>query len=272
MVVRTSAYATFAGIQLPAGKGTATGIYTIFNSEKQLMLRDTADMQLKNPRCIRITVPEVEEPYTAGIALDGTAPLLLHFNTLDSLLPPGVSVYTGATAAGMGTPASFIYARASWANSSGGFKNYASAADMQGQSKQAQQQAAANRAPGVRQVTATDKGVAFVLEINNTLGKTALELQFDLQSLDKGAERTTQWAVDYALGLYPTTFTALPTTPQQPVTGGGRFGNTTVTVALPEELENKSRKVTLRIAALTPTTGGGSRAATAIDNVRISWR
>jgi len=272
IAVRTSAYATFAGIQLPAGNGTATGIYTIFNSEKQLMLRDTADLQLKGPRCIRTAVPEVEEPYAAGMELAGTAPLLLHFNTLDSLLPPGVKVYTGATAAGMGTPAGFIHTRASWANSSGGFKNYASAADMQGQSTQAQQQAAANRAPGVRQITATDRGVAFVLEINNTLGKTGLELQFELQSLDKGAERTTQWTVDYALGLFPATFTALPTVPQQMVTGGSRFGNTTVTVALPEVLENTSRKVTLRIAALTPTTGTGSRAATAIDNVRISWR
>lgn len=272
LAVRTSAYATFASVKLPLGKGTVTGIYTVFNNDKQLMIRDTTDVRLRGIRCVRNSTPETETPYTAGMELTGPSPLLLHFNTLDSLLPQGMHVYTEATAGSMGTIADFVHTRASWAVSSGGFKNYASATGLQVQSTQAQQQASANRAPGVRQVTATDKGVAFVFEINNTTGKKGLELQFDLQSLDAAAERTTQWTVDYALGTRPAAFSPLPTVPALLTTGGGRFGNTAVTVALPEALENSSRKLTLRMVVLTPTTGGGSRASAAIDDVRISWR
>ncbi|GGH83014.1 hypothetical protein GCM10011379_57770 [Filimonas zeae] len=271
VAVRTSAYATFAGIRLPAGNGTVTGIYSVFNSEKQLMIRDTADVQLKALRCTRVTVPDVEQPYTAGIALTAS-PLLLHFNALDSVLPQGMYLYTGATATGIGTATNFIHSRTSWANTSGGFKNYASAAGLQMQSTQAQQQAANDRAAGVRQVTVTDKGVAFVFEINNTTGKTGIELDWNMQSLDAGAERTTQWTVDYAQGLNPTVFTPLQTIPEVVITGGGRFSNTPIKVVLPEVLHNNSRKLTLRIAALQATAGSGSRATTAIDNVRISWR
>lgn len=57
-VVRTSAYASFAGLRLPKGNGSITAIYTIFKSSptsstttKQLIIRDTADVQFNNVRC-----------------------------------------------------------------------------------------------------------------------------------------------------------------------------------------------------------------------------
>jgi hypothetical protein len=57
-VVRTSAYSNFAGLRLPKGNGSITAIYTIFKSSpssstttKQLIIRDTADIQFNNPRC-----------------------------------------------------------------------------------------------------------------------------------------------------------------------------------------------------------------------------
>jgi hypothetical protein len=45
IIVRTSAYANFAGIQLPQGRGSITSIYTLFNTTKQLLIRDTSDVK-----------------------------------------------------------------------------------------------------------------------------------------------------------------------------------------------------------------------------------
>lgn len=58
LIVRNSAYANFAAVPLPKGNGTITSIYTIYkstptssNTDKQLLLRDTSDVQFTNPRC-----------------------------------------------------------------------------------------------------------------------------------------------------------------------------------------------------------------------------
>lgn len=49
--LRSSGYADFAGIATPTGNGSIIGIYSVYNSEKQLMIRDTSDILLKNKRC-----------------------------------------------------------------------------------------------------------------------------------------------------------------------------------------------------------------------------
>jgi len=57
IAVRTSNYASFAGVGLPTGKGTITGIYTVYTSTvsgsrtPQLVIRDTNDVQFHEPRC-----------------------------------------------------------------------------------------------------------------------------------------------------------------------------------------------------------------------------
>ncbi len=51
MYLRTSGYANFAGIKLPSGNGEIVGIYSVFNSEKQIFIRDTSDILLKAKRC-----------------------------------------------------------------------------------------------------------------------------------------------------------------------------------------------------------------------------
>ncbi|MBC7935123.1 MAG: choice-of-anchor J domain-containing protein [Rhizobacter sp.] len=58
IIVRTSAYANFAGQKVAAGKGTVKSIYTIFRSSptnpnitKQLLLRDLDDVQFTGLRC-----------------------------------------------------------------------------------------------------------------------------------------------------------------------------------------------------------------------------
>ena len=49
IIVRTSAYANFAGLRVAQGRGTIYAIYTTFGSTKQLIIRDTADVKFTDP-------------------------------------------------------------------------------------------------------------------------------------------------------------------------------------------------------------------------------
>ncbi len=49
--LRTSGYADFAGISLPKNNGDIVGIYSVYNYEKQLLLRDTSDILFRSKRC-----------------------------------------------------------------------------------------------------------------------------------------------------------------------------------------------------------------------------
>lgn len=51
IVLRTSSYSSFAGINVPNGNGSITAIYTTFGSVKQLFIRDTSDVQFTSKRC-----------------------------------------------------------------------------------------------------------------------------------------------------------------------------------------------------------------------------
>jgi hypothetical protein len=51
LIVRTSGYASFAGETLPSGKGSITGIVTVFNSDYQLVVRDYSEVQMSGDRC-----------------------------------------------------------------------------------------------------------------------------------------------------------------------------------------------------------------------------
>lgn len=50
-IIRTSAYANFAALRVPAGNGSITAIYTLFGSTKQFIIRDTSDVQFTGSRC-----------------------------------------------------------------------------------------------------------------------------------------------------------------------------------------------------------------------------
>lgn len=49
--LRTGGYADFAGNKTPSGNGIVIGVYSVFNAEKQLILRDTSDILLTGKRC-----------------------------------------------------------------------------------------------------------------------------------------------------------------------------------------------------------------------------
>ncbi len=51
VIVRTSAYASFAGLNVPDGNGKLTALYTAYGTTKQLILRDTSDVQFYANRC-----------------------------------------------------------------------------------------------------------------------------------------------------------------------------------------------------------------------------
>jgi hypothetical protein len=49
IIVRTSAYANFAGQKVSQGRGSLIAIYTTFGTTKQLIIRDTNDVKFTNP-------------------------------------------------------------------------------------------------------------------------------------------------------------------------------------------------------------------------------
>jgi hypothetical protein len=49
IIVRTSAFANFAGNQVAQGRGSIKSIYTVFGTTKQLILRDSTDVMFTNP-------------------------------------------------------------------------------------------------------------------------------------------------------------------------------------------------------------------------------
>lgn len=51
LIVRTSAYANFAGVNVPNGNGDITFIYTTFGTTRQLVIRDTTDVEFNGLRC-----------------------------------------------------------------------------------------------------------------------------------------------------------------------------------------------------------------------------
>lgn len=49
--IRTSGFARFAAVKTPRGNGSVTAIYSVFRTDKQLLIRDTSDVQMTGLRC-----------------------------------------------------------------------------------------------------------------------------------------------------------------------------------------------------------------------------
>jgi len=73
-IIRTSAYADFAGLSVPKGNGSVTAIYTVYRTTKQFLIRDTSDVQFNGDRCgstppnpaSRITIAALRALYSNG--------------------------------------------------------------------------------------------------------------------------------------------------------------------------------------------------------------
>jgi hypothetical protein len=201
-----------------------------------------------------------------GLINLAASPYVQNFNGIGTGLPPGVTVRTGATVSATGTDAAFSTAPATWNNTGGGFKNFASGNNDQGVT----QNTATDRAVGVRQVTATDQGTAFVFQVANTSGKINFTLDFNLQSLDATSPRITTWRIDYGFGINPSSF-VVPTTTGTLTTGGNTFANNPIHVDFGNALDDQSGVITVRIVTVTPTSGSGNRASTGIDDFTLTW-
>ncbi len=57
LIVRTSGYASFANEILPAGKGSLTGIVTLFSGDYQLVVRDYQEVRMEGDRCGYVPQP-----------------------------------------------------------------------------------------------------------------------------------------------------------------------------------------------------------------------
>lgn len=51
VTLRNSSYASFAGVKAPSGNGLLVAIYSCYNEDKQLAIRDTGDLQFYQTRC-----------------------------------------------------------------------------------------------------------------------------------------------------------------------------------------------------------------------------
>ena len=51
MIVYSSNFSTFAMAQSPTGNGSIQGIYTIYNNDAELQIRDLYDVDMPNARC-----------------------------------------------------------------------------------------------------------------------------------------------------------------------------------------------------------------------------
>ncbi len=215
---------------------------------------------------------------TAGLVVSAEAQVTLtgtnyteNFNSISNGLPPGWSVRTNASAAGLGQPASFPTAKKTWADTTGEFGNCAAAVsntgtNFNGAESTTIQGNCTNRALAVRQTAAFgDPGAAFVFQIANTTGFSNFTFSVDLSLLKSNGYSTT-WTIDYAVGDSPAAFTLLGTNSDP-----GNFSTTNRTFALGADADNQPDNVWIRIAALSAATGSGSRDTFGIDNFSLSW-
>lgn len=231
---------------------------------------------MKLPKTSRLTIAlffslaAFLTPASGQLILTGTG-YVQNFNTISNGLPVGWSVRTNATASSLGTAVALVAPGKSWGDSTGEFGNCASilsnaGTNFLGTESTIVQGNCTNRAPAVRQTAAFgDPGAAFVLQIANTLGKSNLTFNVDLNLLKANANSNV-WSVDYAVGNDPASFTLLGTNSDL-----GAFGTSRRTFSLGTDADNQSANVWIRIAALSASALTSTRDTFGIDNFTLTF-
>lgn len=67
IIIRTSGYAKFQPVLTPAGRGTLTGIYTMYKGTPQLVIRDTSDVKFTGVRCNGVEITPPAPPVTVSL-------------------------------------------------------------------------------------------------------------------------------------------------------------------------------------------------------------
>ena len=92
-----------------------------------------------------------------------SSPYTQNFDAIGTALPNGWSIRLNASSSALGAEQVFVSTPASWGNTSGAFKNYASATGLSSSSSLTIQGNSTNRALGIRQTGSVgDPGAAFV--------------------------------------------------------------------------------------------------------------
>ncbi len=217
-----------------------------------------------------LAVALIFRPAIAQIILSGGS-YNQAFDGLGSGLPVGWSVRTNATVASLGTPTAFSSASTSWGTPTGEFANYASTTSnvgtaFMGMETVPTQSATTNRCLGIRQTGSFgDPGAAFVFQIQNTIGFANFQLNLDFDMLSVQG-RSTSWIVDYGLGDSPASFTAVGA-----YSDPANFGATHRSLSFGTALDNQNQTVWVRIVALAPSSGSGSRDTFGIDNFVLTY-
>ena len=194
------------------------------------------------------------------------------FNAISNGIPLGWSIRTNSTATTLGTVTiNYNAAGKTWGDTSGEFGNCASTVansgtNFLGGESTTVQGGCTNRALAIRQTGSFgDPGAAFMLQLADTIGRSNLTFSLDLCTLKTNSNITT-WTIQYAVGNSPTAFATLGT-----YTNTAVFRATTQTYNLGTDANGASANVWIRIVALSPATGGGTRNTFGIDNFSLSW-
>jgi autotransporter-associated beta strand protein len=199
------------------------------------------------------------------------ASVVQNFAGLSSGLPAGWSVYTGATSITLGSASTYTSTATSWTGASAaGFYNVAAATGLTSGASSAAQNAATDRALGLRPAGGSpfDPGAAAVYGLS-TSGSTLTSMSLDLMMLDSQT-RSNTYSIQYSIGTAGTSWTNFtPGTWSDP----GTFGTTTLNFNNPGDMAAISNQlnVLIRVAALTPSTGSGSRDLVGLDNFTLNY-
>lgn len=196
-----------------------------------------------------------------------------NFDSLGTGLPTGWGTYGQVTTASLGTAVAFTNTNSgatinSWSNTTGAFKNLASAAGLTQTSTVAAQQASLDRVLGIRPTgTFGDVNNNFAsMSFNfSTLGVQVTGLGLDAMVLATEG-RTKLWDIQYGLGASPIDWTTLAT-----FTSGSDWYTQSyafTTNNFGSLLDNQS-SVWFRFSSTTLSTGSGSRPTVGIDNFSL---
>lgn len=208
----------------------------------------------------------------AQIVLSGTS-YSQNFNSLGSGLPTGITCRTPISATDNGYSIVPSPTPKEWHNASlqGNFYNFASATGMTGSEDVATQNAALNRSLGIRQSGSYGDASSnpptppcFLFTISSTPGFTGFAMSLDLMMLSV-QPRSTTWTIEYRIGTTGT-FTVIGT-----YNDPGAFGTTPFSYNFGSALDNVNGTIELRVAALNPSTGTGTRDSFGIDNFSLTW-
>ncbi len=207
----------------------------------------------------------------AQINLTGTS-YSESFDGISMGFPIGWKIKLHSTANALGTDTVLTTTKTRWSSTTRGAFNYASADGLTATSDTATQANSLDRVMGFRQTsTVGDPGVAYTMEIANTINRNSFSMNFKLQSLDASSPRIVTWKLQFGIGAAPTTFTDIVTIPATTTTGGSSWTNTIIAADFGALLDNQSEPVWIRIVTLSTSTGSGNRPTSAIDDVNLTW-